>query len=83
MQDTGDIDGIVFDPINDDMMTRWKEAVRGRKLGPDLADLGILLNGQKRLVEDSPIGISLRLAPGVEGVLQDVGKVFLGLRREN
>jgi hypothetical protein len=29
MQDTGDINGVVFDPINDDMTTRWKEAMRG------------------------------------------------------
>lgn len=83
MQNTGDINGIIADPINDDVPAGWKEAVRGRKFGPDMADLGILLNGQKRLIENSPIGISLRLAPGVEGVLQDVGKVFLSLRREN
>jgi len=44
-----------------------------------MTDLGILLNGQKRLVEDITIGIGLYFAPGVESILQDVGKIFLGL----
>jgi len=48
-----------------------------------MADLRILLNDQKRLIENSPIGVSPHLAPSVEGILQDVGKAFLGLRREN
>jgi len=80
MENTGNMNSVIFDSINDDVSTGWKEAVRDRKFGPDMADLGILLNSQKRLVEDSPIGVSLRLAPGFEGVLQDVGEVILGLR---
>lgn len=83
MQNTGDINGVVPDPINDDMTARWKKTVRSRKFGPDMTDLGILLNGQKCLIENSPIGVSLRFAPRVEGVLQNIGKVILGLRREN
>jgi hypothetical protein len=83
MQNTGDIDGVVLDPINDDMTTRWKKTVRSRKFGLSMTDLGILLNGQKRLIENSPIGVSLCFAPCVEGVLQNIGKVILGLRREN
>jgi hypothetical protein len=83
MQNTGDINGVVSDPINDDMTTRWKKTVRSRKFGSGMTDLRILLNGQKRLIENSPIGVSLCFAPRIEGVLQNVGKVILGLRREN
>ncbi|WAK04254.1 hypothetical protein [Methylobacter sp. YRD-M1] len=57
--------------------------MRSRKFGPDMTDLGILLNGQKRLIKNSPIGVSLSFASCVEGVLLNVGKVILGLRREN
>jgi|GEM_PF-4697095 hypothetical protein len=46
MQNTGDINGVVPDPINDDMTTRWKKAVRSRKFGPNMTDWGILSMAQ-------------------------------------
>lgn len=45
MQNTGDINDVVSDLINDDMTTRGKKTVRSRKFGPGMTDLGILLNG--------------------------------------
>jgi len=60
MENTGNIYGVISDSINDDVATSRKEAVRDRKFGPDMANLGILLNGQKRLVENSPIGESVK-----------------------
>lgn len=42
---------VISNPINDDMATRWKDAMLSRKFGSGMANLGILVNGQKRLIK--------------------------------
>lgn len=77
VQDAGDQDRLVGDAINDDVPPSREDPVRGRQFRVAVADLRIFPDGQKRLVENGTIGEGLRLAPGFQGVLEDISKIVL------
>jgi hypothetical protein len=82
MQDANDRNRFSVVAVDDHMVSGRQQPARRREIRQPLADLRVARNAPQHLVEDRAIGEDLGLALGLEGVLQDIGKVLLCSRRE-
>jgi len=82
MQNSGDVDSGIADPINNEVLSGGKDTVCRRELWMRVTDLGMVLNGQQGFVEYGAVSVGLRLAPCFKRILQNVGEIVFRLRRE-
>lgn len=75
----GDQDCQVRDAVNNAVPPGGEDPVGGRQFRAAVADLRVFRDSRNRLVENGAIGEGLRLTPGFQAVLEDIGKIVLHL----